>query len=121
MPTITQLYATFEAKVAAFNAIPANTDEPGEISNPDFDKAVGRAVTAAWKIINTPAATFDDLLVKVRLGLWFVGQPPLDQLDTCVPSPSMATAGTEALAALREDLRRLRGVSAPRSIRCSPR
>ncbi len=29
MPTITQLYATFEAKVATYNAIPADTDKPG--------------------------------------------------------------------------------------------
>jgi hypothetical protein len=107
MSKIAQLYATFEAKVAAFNAIPADTDQPGEISNPDFDKAVERAAATAWKIINTPAPTLEDLLVKVRVGLWFVGQPPLDQLDTYVPSPSMATAGTEALCAVRGDLQRM--------------
>jgi hypothetical protein len=52
-------------------------------------------------------ARLGDVQVKVRVGLWFVGQPPLDQLDTYVPSPSMATAGTEALCAVREDMRRL--------------
>jgi hypothetical protein len=45
--------------------------------------------------------------VKVRVGLWFAGHPPLDQLDTYVPDESLATEETDALCAVREDLRRL--------------
>jgi hypothetical protein len=54
----------------------------------------------------------EEVLLKIRVGLWFAGHPPLDRLDSYVPEPSLATEGTDALCAVREDLRRLRGSSA---------
>jgi hypothetical protein len=104
MRTITKQYAAFEAKVMAFNAI-----KPDKIENPDFDRAVAQAATSASRIVEASALTIDEVLVKIRVGLWSAGYPPLDQLDTYVPEPSLATEGTDALCAVREDLRRLRG------------
>jgi hypothetical protein len=102
MSKITKLYAAFETKVAAFNAIRAD-----KIRNPEFDRAVTRAVSAARKTINTPAATLRRRSCEGPRRALVRRPSAARSARHYVPDESLATEETDALCAVREDLRRL--------------
>ncbi|SRR5579871_6027761 len=100
--TIPALYRKFEAAVAAMHAVRKHESK--------FNRAVDRATAIADELIATPAASIDEMLLKIRLAGWRAGIPhkTLDELDRWkFPCTSIGDGG-ETLVALRKDPRRLK-------------
>ena len=102
--TVTELYRDFEKAHEAYNAIP---DAEGKRQQRALEKAsvIGR------RAIETPTNRPEEMLLKIRLCLWFMGVAPykkLEDLDRWRPGPQLhREIEHDTLAALRDDLHRL--------------
>lgn len=100
--SITQLYGELEKAVAATKAIPEGSQ---------FDQAVARCNRIAKTIVNAPARSIDEMLLKIRVVGWSAAAISFDSLDNADNwQPDQFTEGDEydALVSLREDLRKLK-------------
>jgi hypothetical protein len=104
-PSITDLYQEFEPAHAAYRAMPDSA------ANKPFDRAVAKACRVADQIVKTPAKTVDEMILKLRIAVWDVGDckyESLEELDRWTPAPSTKGAEYKAIASLQWDLQRLK-------------
>src|SRR3989442_1020021 len=111
-PSIAKLYKQFQEKYAAYIAIPSKEQQRRSL-------ALVKCYRIMGKLLYAPAVTIDEMKIKIRVGIWFVGPmrlqnfPPLnvgslDAVDHWKP-PIKGPHDVEyaAPASLRADLRRL--------------
>lgn len=99
--SITTLYQDFERAVAFYNAMPKDKD------GPKFDRAVDRAARIAEKIAVQPAASVAEMLLKIRVAAWDIGDmryEHLEDLDGWKPTRFSPGLEHQVLASLRADL-----------------
>jgi hypothetical protein len=75
--SITDLYKNFEAALAAADAVP---DIPAGQSTEPFDRKVEKCSAIAYKIVQQPAQTVAEMLLKIRVAGW-CADFPRSQLD----------------------------------------
>jgi hypothetical protein len=90
---------------AAYKAIPPT--KRGKISNPAFDRAVGKASDIAKLIIVHPADCIEEMHLKIKAALWCADPGrSVDKLDDWT-SCSEGGEEIDALLSLRRDLKQL--------------
>jgi hypothetical protein len=106
-PSVTDLFKRFEQVCALLETLPpART--AGDTNEKAFERAVTKAGRIAEQIVSASAITVDEMLLKILVAGWCGNALPLAKLknwkpdDLCMPGEEF-----EALASLREDLRRL--------------
>jgi len=106
MQSIRSLYAKFERAEAAYRAIP-DTEEKR------WERALDKAIRLARQIVRAPATNVAEMLLKIRIAAWDIGDTKyerLEELDRWKPTRLSRGAQYDALATLRDDLRRLQAV-----------
>ena len=101
-PSISDLYRNFEAALAAADAIPPIP--AGQPTKP-FDRAIAKCSAIADKIVQKPARTVAEMLLKIRVVGWCAGIP--GALSNDWQADTRDTEEFHALASIRGDLRRL--------------
>lgn len=101
--SITSLYADFERAAAAYVSIP-------DAEQKRWERALAKADKIAKQIVKMPAATVDEMLLKIRVTGWSVGAryKELEELDNWQPDRFTKGEEFDALVSLRGDLRRLK-------------
>ena len=103
MQSIKSLYTQFEEAEAAYKAVP-------EAEEKRWQRALDKQIRLARQIVRAPAADVAEMLLKVRVAAWDIGDlkyERLEELDGWKPTRLSRGAEYDALATLREDLKRL--------------
>jgi hypothetical protein len=100
--TITDLVLDFETAIAAIDAQPYPRSGT---KKKQFDAAINKASELASRIVTMPAASIDEMLLKIRVAGWASGAlPPLHNWRS---TGFIKTEALDCLVSLREDLRRM--------------
>ena len=104
--TITTLYTEFEKAHTAYRAIP-------DAEEKRWERALAKVCRLAAKIVRTPALDITEMLLKIRVAAWEIGDTryeQLEELDSWKPTRYSREGEYHALASLRDDLQAMRAV-----------
>jgi hypothetical protein len=116
--SITELYAMFvkvhdSCRVAE---VELNAVGEGGAAQKEFERLLEKCSRIARRLVRTPAADIDEILLRLRVTAWDIGHfryARLEDLDRWRPDRFSKGIEYEALAATRDDLVRLRAALEP--------
>src|SRR6266705_42482 len=104
--SITDWYRDFERAHAAYQGI-TDTEGTGKIR---WERLLDQCARIARRIVNARADNVGEMLLKIRVAVWDIGDikyQRLEDLDRWRPTRFSPGAEHDALASLRDDLRRV--------------